>query len=170
MLAQSRTFFSCRRLWMSLLLILNHFLLRMVTEVHLHLLQGTWQIFNKLHFKCQRILYKKTIIIVIIYTYLHASLNFKSLRHNSYMVCHTMLFVTIREALRDDQNNSSVSEWISVCVRSENLLSSFLGLEECGKMKLLSGKDLEFCVNWSFCLLKNSCFGLMISVVAVNLK
>ena len=53
-------------LWVvtSLLLILNHFLLRMATELLLHLLQGTWQMFNKWHFECQRILYKKTITIV----------------------------------------------------------------------------------------------------------
>ena len=52
-------------LWVvtSLLLILNHFLLRMATELLLHLFQGTWQMFSKLHLECERILYKKTIII-----------------------------------------------------------------------------------------------------------
>jgi len=52
----------------------------------------------------------------------------------SAFCCHTA-------ALRDDQSNSSVIE--SVFVWFENSI----GLEECGKMKLLSGTDLQFCLN-----------------------
>lgn len=48
----------------------------------------------------------------------------------SAFCCHTA-------ALRDDQNNSSVIE--SVFVWSENSI----GLEECGKLKLLSGTVLS---------------------------
>lgn len=130
--SHSKTLFSCCGLWLPLLLILNHFLPSLATELHLHLLQGTWQIFNKFHFECQRILYKNTVIIVIICTHLHASLNFMSLCPISYMARHAVLFVTIQQHCVTT----------SVC-----MFENSIGLEECGKMKLLSGTDLQFCLN-----------------------